>query len=152
MNIEVKFTYSEIKIAYLEVKQYLEYNNEVSIDSLHIRICEDLGYWGDDNVFLLENFIETFHLNFEAFNYEDHFESESGLLNFKGLILGGMKWMVCIISFLVVKPISLSYYHQIRSDLFREEGIKKDLTFGDLVVSKLLGRFCLREDVQISLI
>ena len=65
----MKFKYTEIKDAYLEVKKFLEHASGEKINSLNTKIVDDLKLWGDDNYFLLIEFVEKYNLNFEKFEY-----------------------------------------------------------------------------------
>ena len=92
----MKFKYTEIKDAYLEVKKFLEHASGEKINSLNTKIVDDLKLWGDDNYFLLIEFIEKYNLNFEKFEYDKHFDSEGEFVGFKTLILGIFKLPVLI--------------------------------------------------------
>lgn len=147
----MKFKYTELKRTYLEVKKFLEHASGEKINSLNTRIVEDLKLWGDDNYFLLIEFIEKYDLNFEKFDYDKHFESEGEFVGFKTLILGIFKLPVLIINSLLIKYISVKTYNKIDNILYDRTNDKKDLTFGDLILSKLNGEFTLRENCRIEL-
>ncbi|WP_298319169.1 hypothetical protein [uncultured Aquimarina sp.] len=142
----MKFKYTELKETYLEVKKFLEHASGEKINSLNTKIVEDLKLWGDDNYFLLIEFIEKYDLNFEKFEYDKHFESEGELVGFKTFILGVFKLPVLIINNLLIKHISIKTYKKINNTLYDRTNYKKDLTFGDLILSKLNGEFTLREN------
>ncbi|AXT49451.1 hypothetical protein D1818_00935 [Aquimarina sp. BL5] len=142
----MKFKYTELKETYLEVKKFLEHASGEKINSLNTKIVEDLKLWGDDNYFLLIEFIEKYDLNFEKFEYDKHFDSEGELVGFKTFILGVFKLPVLIINNLLIKHISIKTYKKIDNTLYDRTNCKKDLTFGDLILSKLNGEFTLREN------
>lgn len=142
----MKFKYTELKETYLEVKKFLEHASGKKINSLNTKIVEDLKLWGDDNYFLLIEFIEKYDLNFEKFEYDKHFDSEGELIGFKTFILGVFKLPVLIINNLLIKHISIKTYKKIDNTLYDRTNCKKDLTFGDLILSKLNGEFTLREN------
>lgn len=147
----MKFKYSEIKDSYLEVKKFLEHASGEKINSLDTKIVDDLKLWGDDNYFLLIEFIKKYNLNFEKFDYEKHFDSEGEFIGFKNLMLGILKLPIMIINGLIIKYISPKAYSKSDNLLYNRTNEKKDLTFGDLVSSKLKGEFCLRNECEIEL-
>ncbi|MEM7162835.1 MAG: hypothetical protein AAF487_10405 [Bacteroidota bacterium] len=147
----MKFKYTEIEDAYLEVKKFLEHASGEKINSLNTKIVDDLKLWGDDNYFLLIEFVEKYNLNFEKFEYDKHFDSEGEFIGFKNLILGLLKLPLLIINSLIIKFISFNTYYQIDNILYDKTNKKKDLTFGDLISSKLKGEFCLRNECRIEL-
>ncbi|WP_299261426.1 hypothetical protein [uncultured Aquimarina sp.] len=147
----MKFKYTEIKDAYLEVKKFLEHASGEKINSLNTKIVDDLKLWGDDNYFLLIEFVEKYNLNFEKFEYDKHFDSEGEFIGFKNLILGLLKLPLLIINSLIIKYISFNTYYRIDNMLYDRTNEKKDLTFADLILSKLNGEFCLRNECKIEL-
>jgi len=144
--------YSEIKKTYLEVKKFLEYKSSMKVENLKTKIVDDLGLWGDDNLFLLEDFSNRYNVNFDKFDYEEHFDCEGDFISLKTLILGFLKLPVLIINSFCVKYISIKTYNKIDKVLYDKTNNKKDLTFGDLILSKLNGEFTLRENCKIILI
>jgi hypothetical protein len=106
---------------------------------------------GDDNYFLLIEFIEKYNLNFDKFEYDKHFESEGDFIGFKNLVLGLLKLPVLIINSLIIKYFSITLYIRIDNFFFDRTNEKKDLTFGDLILSKLKWEFCLRDECRVQL-
>jgi hypothetical protein len=147
----MKFKYTEIKDAYLDVKKFLEQASDEKIYNLNTKIVEDLKFWGDNNYFLLIEFIEKYNLNFDKFEYEKHFDSEGDFIGFKNLLLGFLKLPVLILNSLIIKYFSPTLCNRIDDFLFDRTNEKKDLTFGDLISSKLKGEFCLRDECRIQL-
>ena len=71
---EVKYvSYSELKNAYNYVTSFLEEKRGKKITSLQTTISGDLGFDGDDNYFLLEDFILKNNLNHDSFTYKEYF-------------------------------------------------------------------------------
>ena len=145
----MKLEFRDIKDTYLEIKTFLENTSGEKINGLNTRIAEDLGLFGDDNYYLLTEFSEKYNVNFENFEYDKHFVSEGELFH-------PMKTLVEIITlpfFLIAKIIRL-FFPKIRIDLSNLIVAKiretSDLTFGDLIVSKLKGEFCLRKNTLIE--
>ena len=147
----MKFKYTELKESYLEVKKFLEYNSSMKVENLKTKIVDDLGLWGDDNLFLLEDFSNKYDVNFDRFDYNEHFDSEGDFISFKTFILGILKLPLLIINSLFIKNISIKTYDKIDKTLYDRTTQKKDLTFGDLILCKLNGEFVLRENCKIGL-
>jgi hypothetical protein len=139
----MEFTYKEIKESYLEIKAFLEsWTNEKII--LSTRIEEDLNFQGADNIFLLEEFIEKYNLDFTDFDYDKHFMSE--VLTLKQLFL------IPLFPFFIIIQLLAYYFPNLESlSMIYFQKPKADLTFGDLVASKLKGEFCLKTDANIQL-
>lgn len=143
--------YSEIKKSYIEVKTFLEYKSSIKVENLETKIVEDLGLWGDDNLFLLEDFSKKYNVNFDKFNYDEYFDSEGDFINLKTLIFGLFKLPIMLINSIFIKNISFQIYSKIDDILYDRTTDKKDLTFGDLIISKLNGEFSLRENCKVQL-
>lgn len=148
----VKFKYTEIKETYIEVKKFLEYASGEKINSLNTKIVDDLNIWGDENYFLLIEFIEKYDLNFAHFRYDEHFDSEGDFVGLGILIFGLLTLPISIINSFIIKHISLNAYNNIGDVIYGKANEKKDLTFGDLITSKLKGEFCLRDEYRIELV
>ncbi len=147
----MRFKYTEIKNAYLEIKKFLEYKSSMTVKDLNTTIVDDLGLWGDDNLFLLEAFLNKYDVDFSKFNYDAHFDSEGEFVDFKTVVFGILKLPIRIANSLIIKFISYNTYNKIDSMLYEKTNEKKDLTFGDLILSKLNGEFCLRNEYRIEL-
>ena len=139
----MEFPYKEIKESYLEIKSFLERGTDEKI-ILSTKIEEDLQFWGADNYFLLKEYVEKYKLNFDSFNYDEHFISE--VWSLKRLLSLFFLPLFIIIHFLIY------FFPKLESTFsFILEKPKADLTFGDLVASKLKGEFCLKTDPNIQL-
>ena len=152
MKTIIKISYKDLKQNYLEVKQFLEdQSGEVNIYNKS-KIANDLSLWGDDNYYMLGEFITKYNLDFSGFNYDNFFESEGKLYGSDAVLLKILIFPFYIfksILFLLVKPFSKEYSNAINSfKFFIEKNQSNNLTMGDLITSKVLGRFYLRENVK----
>ncbi|WP_338765686.1 hypothetical protein WAF17_02165 [Bernardetia sp. ABR2-2B] len=139
----MEFTYKEIKESYLEIKVFLERGTNKSI-ILSATIDNELGFWGADNVFLLEEYFEKYKVSYENFDYDKHFYSEVWSLKELFLLL--------IFPFIILIHTIIYFFPKIRRVFKFILGEQKThLTFGDLVASKLKGEFCLKADANIQL-
>ena len=146
----MKINYRDIKDSYLEIKFFLEDASREKVTNLNIKIAEDLGLWGDDNYDLLVEFIDKYKVDFKSFDYIKHFESEGELFNSTGVLIA----LICL-PFQIIAWILKRFFPNIKTNLdtplIPKENQRKDLTFGDLIASKLKGEFCLRKNVKIEL-
>lgn len=144
----MEFSYKEIKESYLEIKSFLERGTNEKI-ILSTKIAENLDFWGDDNLFLLEEYIEKYKINFDNFDYSHHFENELEIIDIRRFIVEiiFLPFSILILLFNYLFP---KQRIEPTIPFFRGEE-KADLTFGDLVASKLKGEFCLKENANIQL-
>ncbi|WP_165932747.1 DUF1493 family protein [Flavobacterium cellulosilyticum] len=154
MKTIIKISYKNLKQNYLEVQQYLEEKSGEKNICNKAKIANDLSFFGDDNCILLEDFIIKHKVDFSNFNYKEHFESEGELsMSFWSVL------SVLFIPLFIIKGL-LSYfinffsnkysYKLNRFNFFLKEykSNRKDLTMGDLITSKIQGKFNLREKVK----
>ncbi len=154
MKTIIKISFNNLKREYLEVQQFLEEKSGEKNIYIKSKIANDLSFWGDDNCYLLEDFITKYTVDFSNFNYDEHFESEgelfdSGTVLLRILILPF--FIIKFILFLLIKPFSKEYSSIINNFNFFVENNKSnrlDLTMGDLITSKIQGKFLLRENVK----
>jgi hypothetical protein len=146
----MKIEFRNIKESYLEIKTFLENASGEKINGLNTRIAEDLGLFGDDNYFLLTEFAEKYNLDFNSFEYDKYFENEGELFHPGRFLIG-----IILLPFFIVTKIINWIFPKVKIDLsklilpkIRETS---DLTFGDLIVSKLNGEFCLRKNTLIEI-
>lgn len=154
MKKTIEISYKNLKQNYIEVQQFLEEKSAEKSIFNKSKIANDLSLWGDDNYYVLIDFITKYNLDFNNFNYENHFESEAELFNplnsffdFIFTILNFFKFFV----FIAFVLFSKKYPKKIKDFKFyiHENKIEKtDLTMGDLITSKIYGKFELRENVQ----
>ena len=155
MKTIIKISYKDLKQNYLEVKQFLEdQSGEVNIYNKS-KIANDLSLLGDDNYYMLEEFAIKYNLDFLSdFRYDEHFESEGELTMSLWSLIAFLFIPLFIIKafiFYLFNFFSKEYSKKINSFNFflkRYKSNRKDLTMGDLITSKVLGRFYLRENVK----
>ncbi len=154
MKTIIKISFKNLKQNYLEVQQLLEENSGEKNIGIKSKIANDLSLVGDDNYYLLDSFITKYNLDFSNFNYAEHFESEGELTMSIWSILS-----VFFIPLFILKGI-LSYVINLYSKKYSDKidsfnfflreykSDKIDLTMGDLITSKIKGKFLLRENVK----
>jgi len=146
----MKVQFKELRKTYREIKDYLENASGENVNGLNTKIAEDLGLWGDDNYYLLEEFVKKHNLNFDKFDYSKHFESEGELFNGSNALIG-----LLTLPFLIIARIIKWVFPKVKtpfdSSFLPLKNERADLTFGDLIVSKLKGEFCLRKETQIEI-
>ena len=157
MKIVKEISFTELKQNYIEVHNFLQKESGESFIHNKTRIANDLNLWGDDNYYMLNDFVNKHNLDFSDFNYNEHFESEgeifSGvnqLFNFLFFVLNIIKFFI----YLILKIFSNEYSKKIRQFKFyiKEDKLeRKDLYMGDLITSKIFKKFQLRENVQFVL-
>ena len=146
----MKVKFNELRKVYKEVKDFLENASGENVNGLNTKIAEDLGLWGDDNYFLLEEFVTKNNLNFDKFDYSEHFESEGELFNASNALIG-----LLTLPFLIVTRIIKWIFPKIKTPFDNSslpmKNERTDLTFGDLIVCKLKGEFSLRKNTLIEI-
>ena len=154
MKIVKEISFTELKQNYIEVQNFLENESGESFINNKTRIANDLNIWGDDNYYILNDFINKYNLDFSNFNYDEHFESEGEIFNGVNDLFDFLFFILNIIKFivyLVFKPFSNEYSEKIRQFKFYikvDKLERKDLNMGDLITSKIFKKFQLRENVQ----
>ena len=154
MKTIIKISFKNLKHNYLEVQQFLEEKSGEKKICNKSKIANDLGFWGDDNYYSLGDFVSKYKLDFSDFNYDEHFESEgelfgSGTVLLRILILPFI--IIRFILFVLIKPFSKEYSSTINNFNFfleKNKSNRLDLTMGDLITSKIQGKFNLRENVK----
>lgn len=146
--------YKELRSTYQEIKAFLRNESYNDVKDQNTRIAEDLELWGSDNYLMLVDFIEKYDLNFENFEYEKYFVSEGEYWKRTNFSLVVLMLPFYIPFYIIAKTLillipSLRYLEEKLDPKMENERL--DLTFGDLLVSKLKGEFCLRKDVKIQL-
>jgi hypothetical protein len=157
MKTVIKISFKNLKQNYLEVQQFLQKESGEKKIYNKSKVANDLSLWGDDNYDMLEDFITKYNLDFSDFKYYEHFESEGELFSFYSNICTLLFLPLYILKFILnlfFKPFSKKYSDKIHSfNFFIKEykSDKIDLTMGDLITSKIQGKFHLREDVTFVL-
>jgi len=144
-----KIKYSVLKETYIKIRDMLNQKAIFEVTSLNSKIDKDLGLSGDDNCELLDDFIKKYELDFSEFDYYDHFYSEYELFNSSK----GFEFLIYLPFNLLIFIINTIFYNgklEYLSSVTEPERL--DLTFGDLIVCKLKGEFCLRKNIKIELL
>lgn len=131
-NMEVKeIEFSKLRHAYVTVKTFLESESWEKVKSLDTKIENDLGMAGDDNLELLEKFVEKFQLDYQNFNYSKHFLSEGELFNHVNSLLTLLTLSVWI----PLKTIELISLNKIKLEKpnFNNYPEREDLTFREMI-------------------
>lgn len=140
--------FSTLKDAYQEVKNFLEaevWNDEKV--NLKTTIEGDLGLAGDDNLELLEKFVDKYKLDYSGFNHSKHFLSEGELFNgtaFNFSLLLLPVWLIEKLSFGKLKIYPYNFFER----FYRPT---TDLTFRDMVSWYLTKKYISAEDLSIKL-
>jgi hypothetical protein len=157
MKTIIKISFKDLKQNYIEMQQFLEDKSGETKICDKSKVAIDLSLWGDDNYDMLEDFITKYNLDFSNFKYDEHFESEGELFSSATVLLTILPiplYFIKLILFLIFKPFSKSPSKKINDFNFfirRNQHKKKDLTMGDLITSKIQGKFSLRKDVTFVL-
>ncbi len=143
--------FKTLRSAYIEVKAFLEKEAYAPDLSLKTTIEHDLGCAGDDSLLLMEKFVRHYKLDTTNFDYERHFSYEEDISNsWSALIL--LLWLPFWLLFLGLRLISFGKINlRLPEGDPDPESKKLDLTFGDMVIWYLKGRFCLRQDVLVRI-
>jgi hypothetical protein len=154
MKTVIKISFKNLKQKYLEVQQSLDEKSGKKNICTKSKIANDLSQVGNDNYYLLDTFIKKYNLDFSNFNYAKHFESEGELTmniwSILSVFLLPLFILKGILSY-VINLYSKKYSDKIDSFNFflREyKSCRIDLTMGDLITSKIKGKFLLRENVK----
>ena len=153
----IKISFKDLKQKYIEMQQFLEDKSGENKICNKSKVANDLSLWEDDNYDMLEDFITKHNLDFSDFKYDEHFESEGELFGSASVLLTILLiplYFIKLILFLIFKPFSKSHSKKINDFNFfikRNQHKKIDLTMGDLITSKIQGKFCLRENVKFVL-
>jgi len=157
MKTVIKISFINLKQNYLEVQQFLQKESGEKNIYSKSKVANDLSLWGDDNYDMLEDFITKYNLDFSDFKYDKHFESEGELTisiwSILSVLLLPLFITKGILSYLL-NFLSNKYSYKIdKFNFFLKEykSDKIDLTMGDLITSKIQGKFSLREDIRFVL-
>ena len=146
----MKVQFKELRKTYIEIKVYLENASGENVNGLNTKIAEDLGLWGDDNYYLLEVFVKKYNLDFNKFDYSKYFESEGELFKGRNALIGLLTLPFLIIA-RIINWISPNVRIPFDSSFLLMKSKRSDLTFGDLIVCKLKGEFCLRKGTSVEI-
>ena len=158
MKTILNISFKNLRQHYSEVYQVLQEESGERNISTKSNIANDLSLFGDDNFYLLEAFVIKNNLDFTNFDYEKHFVSEGELTSSLLAIV-----FLLFIPLFIIKHI-LSYLlnffskhyankiHQFNFFIKNYQSSRIDLTMGDLITSKICGKFQLRENFQFILL
>jgi hypothetical protein len=126
LTVETKYIdFSTLRHAYAVVKTFLEEDSFQKIKSLNVRVEEDLGMVGLDNIILLEEFISKFELDYKDFNYDKYFYPE---VEKPEIILARFLSLPIV---LPLRTIELLMFNKIKFHFNIDK--KQDLSFRDLI-------------------
>lgn len=157
MKTIIKKSFKDLKQNYIEMQQFLEDKSGEKNIFNKSKVANDLSLWGDDNYDMLEDFITKYNLDFSDFKYDEQFESEGELSisiwSILSVVLLPLFITKGIVSYLL-NFLSNKYSYKIDKFNFflkKYKSNKIDLTMGDLITSKIQGKFSLRENVKFVL-
>jgi hypothetical protein len=140
MQEERVIEFEKLKLAYVTVKSFLEKEAGENVESLKIKIAEDLGLYGDDNFFMLTKFVEKFELDHTAFRYDKHFHSEGEIANSEVALYN----LLILSVWLPLKTIELLTLNSLKIDkpcFYRQSREVIDMTFRELLTWYIEGRY-----------
>lgn len=145
---EVKYvSYSELKNAYNYVTSFLEEKRGKKITSIQTTISGDLGFDGDDNYFLLEDFILKNNLNHDSFTYKEYFLDEGEICNpvflLKNILILIIRMPLFFLNLITFKQLNLKY-----PEFTGEDRYVKDLNVKDLITWFLEKEFKTSNEIQ----
>ena len=132
MREEKYVKYSELKEAYKYVISFFENKSGYKIESLATTISNDLGLDGDDNYYLLEEFIIKNNLNHNTFCYEEYFLTEGEICN-PSFLLKNILILIIRIPIFLLNLITFNKFNFKYPSFVGEERYVKDLTIKDLI-------------------
>lgn len=139
--------FSQLRHAYTTVKQWVEAEATCLIPSLHTAIAKDLGLYGDDNHELVVKFVDQFKLDYQAFDYEKHFQTEGELFGSSASFFT----LLSLVVWLLVKVVELLTLNKLKfktTDLGWPERDVTDLTLKDLITWYIEGEYANGNDVR----
>lgn len=154
MNKELRqINFSQLRLAYQTVKNFIENESVDKVKSLDTKIAEDLGLYGDDNWEFLEKFVTTYNLDPTGFEYDKHFESEGELFG-SGAALVTLISIVLYIPFKIIEFLSfrtIDFDKIFKNGLFGQRRQTLDLSFRDMLTWYIEGQYKLGTQVRYEL-
>ena len=148
MNTEIKqIEFNKLRFAYETVKRFLEAQSGDDVDSLKTKIADDLGMAGDDNYFMLTEFVKKFELNHDGFDYDKHFYSEMELYDSTAALINLLSLSI-MLPLKAIELLTLNKVHIPKPGFYRPSRKVTDMTFKDLLTWYLEGRYTLANDVK----
>ncbi|MBL3658645.1 DUF1493 family protein [Fulvivirga sediminis] len=145
--ITKEIEFSKLRHAYTTIKKFLEDSSGVEVNSVNQRIAEDLGLFGDDNYFLLEQFVEKFELEHEGLEYERYFYSEAELFDSKAALFNLFTLSVWL-PMKTIELLTLNKFKLNKPSFYKPEHPVNDMTFKDMLTWYLEGTYATSEHVQ----
>lgn len=151
MERQVKqIEFSKLRLAYLTVKNFLEYESCENVDTLRTKIAEDLIMLGDDNYELLEKFVKKFELDYMGFDYDQHFYSEEELFGSEAALVK----LLTLPVWLPLKTIELFTFNKIninKPNFYKPKREVTDMTFKDLLTWYIERKYSTEKDIKFEL-
>lgn len=148
MNTEIKqIEFNKLRFAYETVKRFLEAQSGDDVDSLKTKIADDLGMAGDDNYFMLTEFVKKFELNHDGFDYDKHFYSEMELYDSTAALINLLSLSI-MLPLKAIELLTLNKVHIPKPGFYRPSRKVTDMTFKDLLTWYIEGRYTLANDVK----
>ena len=143
--------FKTLRLAYLEVKAFVENELGDEVLSLNTKIEDDLGCAGDDNWELLEKFVTKYRLDTTGFDYSKHFLSEGELFG-SGAALWTLLGLPIMLIVWLIKILTLNKIDWTQKQIFPDWDRKTiDMTFGDMLTWYLTGKYNLGKDVHVRM-
>ncbi len=140
--------FEKLRHAYITVKSFLETASGVKVTSIDNKVEDDLGLSGDDNLFLLEEFVTKFELDHKGFNYDKHFYSEGELFGSGAAIVN----LLTLSVWLPLKTIELLTFNKLNLDKPKfpvtPDREVSDLTFKDLLTWYIEKEYKLSNEIK----
>ncbi len=147
MKQEKEIEFAKLRFAYGTVKKFLEKEAREEVDSLKVKIAEDLSFYGDDNYDLLIRFVEKFELDYSNFKYDEHFHSEAEVANPAFILINLLKLSV----WMPLKTIELLSFNNIKINkpsFSSPERKVTDMTFKDLLTWYIEGEYANSKEIK----
>lgn len=143
--------FKELRKAYQEVKLFLEQETDGKITSTKKDIEEDLQIAGGDTYELMEKFISVYQLDAQGFDVRKHFLNEGEQFT-SGIVISQLLSLPLVIICWLLKVLTFDKMDY-TSALALPKSYRQTtgLTFGDLITWYIIGKYCLRKDVQFIL-
>jgi len=139
--------FSKLRLAYITIKNFLENESYVEVESLNSKIAGDLGMTGDDSYELLEKFIGKFELDYKDFEFDKHFYSEGELYGSEAALINLLSLSV----WLPLRTIELLTFNKItirKPDFYKPDRDVSDMTFKDLLTWYIEGKYIPSKEIK----
>jgi hypothetical protein len=148
MNREVKqVEFRKLRFAYETIKRFLEAESGDKVESLKIKIADDLGMTGDDNYFMLIEFVKKFELDYQDFKYERHFYSEAELYDSWAALINLLSLSI-MLPLKIIELLTLNKVHIPKPGFYKPSRKVTDMTFKDLLTWYIEGKYTLAENIK----